>query len=494
MPDIDTWQISRFQMDDLTSDRDFAPNSEHSDSALSESESMDPDRMDSEPSEATIVYAAGRSLILRNYATSTLAEPWVWIAGGTFVFLVAWLFPPKLYEQYFGDSSRMFLDLRMFGFSVGCIALTVCGLWCGFGGSLRYVKGRVIAGTNLQHASVTRISLLLLMILCNCLSAAIFVHHGGINAISASLRGEAVLNRGMREIVESSGGSSWVALLMMPSLFAPLAFQMFRSDRKAKWTRILIVVFFLTFVGAAVMASRRNLLARPLFGIVLVYLVWPSSPRMSQERAIYVLGGAAIVMLTAFMLLAGLRSKFSDPVKLAVEPIRYLVTPYNTQAMMQSEEIVLPGAHKGYYWTEWIWQFPGISGLLNLESRRAKLFGEKSPTGVWERGPIFEANGIKASTAIPAFASSWHDFGWLGMLPFFLVGALGAWSWRGFLNGSAGHLILYQTIAYSFLEWRANLLFPSILTDYAFVLVLLIYFGLLLEDQGARPHVSMRSA
>jgi hypothetical protein len=488
---LDTWQISHIRRGDLTSEREYpglGPDPEFLESELLESEffkaeELDPEAIDTDPSEANIVYALSHGLILKNSGTSVLAGPLVWIAAGTFVFLVAWLFPPKLYEEMFGVSSRMFLDIKTLGFSFGCIAMTVCGLWCGLGGKLHVATGRIMAGTSLQNASVTRMSFLLLMILCNCLSVLLFVRFGGLSAITASLRGDEVLNHGMREMVESSGGSSWVAILMMPSLFVPLAFQMFRSDPKAKWTRTLIIVFFLTFVAAAILTSRRNLLSRPIFGVLLVYLVWPTSRRMTRQQAISILGGAGVFVLAAFLVLAGLRKEFSDPRKLAAEPIRYLITPYNTQAMIQNQEINLPGAHKGYYWTEWIWHFPGISGLLKFESFREGLLGEKAPTGVWERGPILESHGITNSTAIPAFASSWHDFGWLGVCPFFFVGAIGGWSWRGFLRGSAGHLILYQIIAYSFLEWRANLLFPSLLSDYAIIMMITLQCGLFLEGR-----------
>lgn len=305
--------------------------------------------------------------ILGNKSTALLAHPLMWIAAGTLVFLTAWLFPSSLYAQFFHTESRVFLDVRSFLFSDACVLLTCIGLWVGVGGRFFDLPLRFVAGTDLDEAPTTRISLLLLMIAANITSVALFFRAGGIAAVIASLKGETLLNVGLLDVVQNSGGMLWIAALMAPAAFLPLAYQLYRRQLCAAWTRLLVIVFFGTYVVAALLASRRSLFAGPLLGLLIVYLVWPSRRGLTQIRAISVCAIAAVIVVVLFLSLGAIRRGWNGPQDVVSEPLRYLITPYNTQALMIHGELVLPRASKGYYWTEWIWKFPLLDNLLHLE-------------------------------------------------------------------------------------------------------------------------------
>ena len=422
--------------------------------------------------------------ILGNKSTALLAHPLIWIAAGTSVFLTAWLFPSSLYAQFFQTESRVFLDLTSFLYSGACVLLTCVGLWVGLGGRFFDFPMRFTAGTDLNEAPTTRISLLLLMIAANITSVALFFRAGGISAVIASLRGETLLNVGLLEVVENSGGMLWIAALMAPAAFLPLAYQLYRSQPNAAWTRLLVIIFFATYAVAALLASRRSLFASPMLGLLLVYLVWPSRRGLTQIRAISVCAIAAIIVLMLFLSLGAIRRGWTGSQDVVSEPLRYLITPYNTQALMIHGELVLPGASKGYYWTEWIWKFPVLDNLLHLEELRSQFLGEKGLHGVNERHGVLKSQGVKTVTSLPAFACSFFDFNWFGPLPFFLTGWIAGVSWQGFLRGYSCQLLLFPLIAYSFVEWRCNLLFPSLHSDYVLLLMCVIKLGLFLETRS----------
>lgn len=425
-----------------------------------------------------------RGFIFANRSTALLAHPLMWIAAGTLVFLVAWFFPPSLYSEFYGEESRVFFDLKTLVFSACCIACTCAGVWLGMTGRFFDAVPRVTAGTDLMQTPVTRIGLLLLMIAANLTSIALYVRVGGLAALLASLRGQSTLNKELIDVVENSGGMLWIAALMGPSAFVPLAYQLFRSQPNSVWTRRLVVLFFVTYVVAALLASRRSLFAAPMLGLLIVYLAWPSHRGLTRLRAISVCLFAATIILVLFLGLGAIRRGWQGPQDIVSEPLRYLITPYNTQALMINGELSLPGALKGYYWTEWIWKFPLVDNILHLEENREKFLGERALHGAQERYGVLKSQGVSTATSLPAFACSYFDFGWLGPLPFFFTGWIAGFSWRGFLKGSSCQILLFPVIAYSFVEWRSNLLFPSLTSDYVLMLIAVIKLSLFFELKG----------
>lgn len=422
--------------------------------------------------------------VMANPQTAILAHPVLWMMAGALVYLTAFFFPPKLFENLFAMESSMFLDLRSAAFTGSCIAILLAGVWCGLGGTLNAGAPRMLVGTELDETPLTANGLLLMFTMANLASCAIFVRAGGIGVIRAALQGSETLDRGMREMIDQAGGQLWMTAIVLSSIFAPAGYQMARSVRRHPWTRTLYVLFIITYVIAALLASRRNYIARPLFGVLLAWLVWPPVRGFTRRSALMTMGGAAVLMLAVFTGFGILRRGLSETSEALSEVIRYLLTPYNTQSLIMNDPEQIPGHGTGYYWTEWLWQFPVISDIFDLDALRDYFLGDKAPTGFRERAPILTGLGIDTGTAMPAFLLSWIDLGWFGLLPFFVVGVICARCWKGFLRGSSISIILYPTIAYSFAEWRANLLFPSVMTSYALIIVAMILVGRVLERRA----------
>ncbi len=456
------------------------PANDSRDDTLHPDDAPHPDDAQSETNDIEL-HIVSSSPVACNPATAVLAHPLVWMAAGTTVFFAAWTFPPGLYAHLFATSSAMHFDLKSFGFTMSCIAVLLAGIWCGLGGSFRTGPPRLLVGTDLDQTPWTGNGLLVLLTLGNLASCVIFIRAGGLGVIRAALQGQEALDRGMRDMIDESGGQLWLTAIVLSSVFAPAGYQMYRSMHRHPVTRPLFILFILTYVIAALLGSRRNYIARPLFGILLVWLVWPPVRQMTRRKALLAVAGAGVLMFFVFAGFSILRRGLDGTSDVLIDAARYLFTPYNTQSLIVHDVVRMPGAGTAYYWTEWLWHFPLISDVFELAELRAEFFGEKALTGFRERSPILVDQGIETGTAIPAFACSWVDLGWYGVLPFFIVGLVCASCWKGFLRGAAVSLILYPAIAYSFVEWRANLTFPSVMTSYALIVVGIIVVGRFLE-------------
>lgn len=408
-----------------------------------------------------------------NPSTATLTHPGYAIAVGTAVFLAAWFFPPALYEQLIGERNYMHLDIRMFAFNAGCILLTIFGVLIGMRGTASPPRVERVASTTLDPYRSTSMSLLVLLIVSNLVSLGIFASLGGVSSIQLALRGDQLFQAQQREMIELAGGRIWLTALMLPSICAPLMYQMYRSQNTSGNFKLLFYIFAATYIISVFFSTRRNYISRPLFGCLLIYLAWPSR-RMTLTGALTRIGLAVLFVLGAFLAFTLVRIGLDSSDRAVSEILRYLIAPYNTEALLIQGGLNLPGQHTGFYWTNWLWEFPLIDDLFSLEELRLTLLGPPSPHGALERGPILAHHGIYSGTAFPAFLCSYADFGWLGIVPFFFVGWISSVFWKSFLGGTVAGMLFYPAVAYSFVEWRANLLFPGDTMGYTLFVFFLI--------------------
>jgi len=309
-------------------------------------------------------------------------------------------------------------------------------------------------------------------------SIAILSRSGAVNAFGTAISSEGQgIRGGIRQDADDGESLGWETLMVPVSFAMPLVYFCVRSSDMRSRNRHLFYVLVAMYILVAIITTKRNYLVRPGFGCLLIFMAWPSVKRFSFDKGILVSASAVLTCLLMFVSLAFVRFGPDGVNSSASEIGRYLITPYNTAALIINDVLRMPGSGSGYYWTQFIWQFPVVSELLDLPTVRAEFFGDKPLHGALERGPLLKSYGITTGTAIPAFACSYIDFGWLGILPFFVSGVLCGFAWRSFLLGRLIGLCFYPVIAYSFLEWRANLLFPpSTLGFFMVVYFTLVFF------------------
>lgn len=235
-------------------------------------------------------------------------------------------------------------------------------------------------------------------------------------------------------------------------------------------SRWLFYLFLASYALILLTIMKRNFVARPIFGCLLVYLTWPTIRSLTTASALKKVATAGLAMIVVFLAFSALRrNRFSEKFSSSQDVIRYLVTPYNSQSLLMQGDLKIDGQNTGYYWTMWLWTFPIAEQLIDLEKYREGMFGPKPPFGAEERLNFLIGQGITTVTSFSAFASSYFDLGWLGIFPFFGLGLLGGLLWKSFLENRLVGMMFYPPLAYALLELRANILFPSAITNYALI-------------------------
>jgi oligosaccharide repeat unit polymerase len=388
------------------------------------------------------------------------------LAAATFgfgIFLVAWIFPPRLYTDLVGDDCHTFLDPAVMSFNLSCLAAVVAGMYVGSSGTIfRTTVPRTKIPIFLR-CPITIQSLMFTLILVNVIALLLFVRRFGLAAVNAVLQGSRSylyeLNMSAGEVTEEP----WKVLLFVGAVTIPATWHFARSY--GRFSRVWWLFWFViaSYLPIASLTAKRGFLSLPLFGVLMFHLAWTTNERPpSRLKSAMVIGGTGVVMLMMFLALASIRNGIEGFEKNASEILRYAVGPYNTETLIVNEELSFPGEGKGYFWTHWVWTFPVATKILPLDELRKQVMGSRTAMGPQERRPLLNDEfGISASTCIPAFGCSFVDFGWFGAIPFFFVGALCAVFWRMFLAQQVTGLLFYPLVAYSFVQWSGDFVFPS---------------------------------
>jgi hypothetical protein len=412
-----------------------------------------------------------------NASSARLAHPYFWVFIGTAIFLMAWVFPPGLYQQWFGDTNYLFLNSRVALFNFACIGVTILGIWLGSGGKWLTSRTQHVAESALRDYPISTNVILSIFSFINCLSILSFIRVGGLSAWRSIITGSSNnIVYEMKNASDFAENTPWIMLAGYSSVMAPLVYQIYRGSPSGSWTRKFCLIYAFTFFFACMTTIKRNFIARPLLAILIVFLVWPGRRNFRFGRAVMITALSGLVLVGVFVGLKMVRATtVSDRFSGAQEIARYLFTPYNTEAAILDGRMTIEGAGQGYFWTEWLWKFPLIHHVVDIDEIRGRLFGQEMVLKTMtERLEALRFRGITTVTSMPAFAGSYLDFGWYGVIPFFIVGIMGGWLWVRFCQGTVVGILFFPILVYSFFEWRANILFPSALTNNALIALAII--------------------
>ncbi|MEZ6062246.1 MAG: hypothetical protein R3C19_18045 [Planctomycetaceae bacterium] len=429
--------------------------------------------------------------LLVNDETLRLAHPWPLLLAGMCIFLSGVFFPPQAYTQLLGDQCHMFLDAKLITFNLASVAMILAGIYVA-GCTSAFGPPPQTSSENVYRPYPWTVGgFLVVLILMNLVSVYLFYRVGGIGSLLAALRGQVLFMTEMTKMKGTAGGEPWKAVLNVSSIALPAAWQCSRSFSRHSLIRVLLIVCILTYIPAALLTAKRNFLTRPLLGALLVYLVWPLARRkVSGRQALMTCLLLGVLVVVAFLGMSALRKGISGTTEATAEVIRYVIGPYNTEALIVNDEMEVPGSRKGFYWTRWFWEFPVADQYFELDRLRDRVLGEKAPYGTEERAPVLRKHGLTVTTAMPGFASTYVDFGWLGICAYFFVGLAAGGLWKSFLAQQPAGLLFYPVAAYSFVDCRANLIFPSIFTSYCLLVYVVMKFSMTFEGIATRNRSS----
>lgn len=419
-----------------------------------------------------------------------LVSPIVMSSLGMATYLFAFLFPPSLFERIVGEKSYVFLDFRTFLFNGACFACVLFGIYIAI-----FFRKRAMgdAGEEGEHGDgqtapevgtfppMSRLAMVILLVtstLCGMLSMAMTAKNVGIGNLASSM-----LSGGYRALVRQQLESETLGLgsltpLMLPAFGLALMFAGALTHRKWSWAMMLFGITLLAFLFPVALFARRTFLLKPLFGMVLVGILF-ASYRMKRVVPLILFVGLSfmVLVLVVFSIFSMVRMETVTVEQQVNDFTRYVVTSYNNESMFIQGKMEWDGEGNGYYWTQFIWSFPFISNLVDLDNVREKYFGIRAPYGHSERMKILKQHGVKSSTNITAFGSSYIDFGVLGCLPFIITGFVLQLSFASFVRNRLFGMVLFPYTAWAVLDWRGNLSFPG--TNFGYALILLgICWGL----------------
>ncbi len=419
---------------------------------------------------------------------SALTQPLTFVAVGTAIFLCAWGFPPTLYSRLFNEANRVFLDLPTLAFVASCILATILGISISGGTQLGRIADVYRPLSSWERSRVTVVGALFGCTLLNLLALYAIYRTGVLNAfVQALTTGSIRLIQQQRELLGDDENPVWITLLTPCSLMIPMIYHRVRQFSRRDWRLWLFVLMICVYVLAALLSAKRNIMVRPLFGCMCVYLMYPAVKGFKQFSLRNGLGFAgllAVLVLALFIGLAYVRNGAASERESTTEILRYLICPYNTAAAIIDGELVFPGMGTGSYWSQFLWKMPGTGDRLS--NLRQSWLGPPAPMGDQQRIEYLSEIGIRSGTAITAFGAAFVDFGWFGPITFLVAGIFAGLAWRSMRMGGIFGLCFYSAVAYSFVEWRANLLFPTPYFATHIAIGVLAWLGCLLEKRGAQ--------
>jgi hypothetical protein len=226
-----------------------------------------------------------------------------------------------------------------------------------------------------------------------------------------------------------------------------------------------------------------------IYFLHLTYLGKLSFGRFFRRSLIFVLFGVAYFMVIQITRYVGQDVQASQLVTAKI--IGYYAGSYNRLTSIMSGWLSLPGHHHGYYWMQWLWEFPVLSDLLGLRNIAESLFLTLPVSGASERSPYISAAGLNGSiTSITIFAHAFIDFGWFGWLAFLPYGILAGFLWNRFLIGNIWGICLYPYLTWTIVEWRGyiEITRPSMPIAFLIPILLIWMVKLLSSPRGSLPH------
>lgn len=396
------------------------------------------------------------------------------------------LFPRSYYEHVIGEQSYIYHNPR----AALYIALCAAAFLIGFAFH-KYVLAAYFGRGRRQEQLPDRYlysSLLLVIALCivfiavNTYSLVILFNTIPLTTIITSLLGSissTTLRLSVTDtLTDANIGLALICSVALVPWLTLVAIKMSSARRTPLGSLVitLISVLLVLIVLNALFIQSRSQLLYPVFA---AFIVW-CAVRIDQDRlklrtllpvGLAVFGFAAGYFALVAITRRGLSEGALSPV--AEQLVGYFVGSYNRFAAILDNVLVLP-SKGGYYWTQWIWEMPLVSGLLNLEAVAVSLFGAVGVSQFEEVAPYVSGAGLYPSlTSLTIFSHTFIDFGWLGFAPFIIYGFVSRVAWVAFQKGSAWAVIAYPYVLWSIVEWRGyiEITRPSGLNTLIFVAV-----------------------
>ena len=273
------------------------------------------------------------------------------------IFAVAVLMPPSWYETILQEQNHVFLDWRAIVFTVSCVAFFFLGYRWAIRrqGELRPTTESLESRWPIQ---LTDFALLGLLSTLHLVSLAILFKGGGLAMFRTWISGEASYGE-FAKLQSDQSGVNALSMLHLSAFYLAWPFWLFLPRPDARLFRLCFAVFLFTFLLAGLPLGKRS------------FLFTAGNYHVSHLRVASLLPRGTSIGSSRKVCHCGLRiwsvcvsgrryfQKGSDSIDdFTWELTRYLINPYNQQAMLLDGTLSFSGSGTGYFWTQWFWEFP----------------------------------------------------------------------------------------------------------------------------------------
>jgi hypothetical protein len=368
------------------------------------------------------------------------------------VFLLAWIFPPKIYSYYIQEPDLIFLDLKSLLFFALCVIFFLLGSGL--------VNKWFPHKTATQHSSRTRILSPAAFILFPLITAIGFTiasciliikEYPLVIAALLSQNGSAIKNSDLALNLPFGRASTILMGILWWAHWRYLQLEMRRSSR-------VLVKFFLSFGALSVIAvailklSRNDLMLIFAGTIILLGVQRGGRGNLSSRRLVVYAISACAGIVALFLLVSHIRGV--SPNGFIRDMMGYTIASYNRLAAIVHDQLRYKYSGNGLY----LFSFAAFNEKLNYLIPIRELFQWPGFLEWWQsefvsvRNSGFNGNFIWAGT----FGYLFADIGWFAPLMLFVYGVATGWAWRAIKRSGTFGLVMYPWFGFSALLWFAT--------------------------------------
>ncbi len=386
---------------------------------------------------------------VQSWATRNLVSPYGLAAFSYCIFLVAFVFPPKVYTEYIGEPNLIFLNLTTLVFYTVCVGAFLLGVY-----AVRYLGSYAPPDTLLRISARHPFFYLAAPLLMSSVLCVVF-----LAKLGGHIDFVALLSSGQGEMVKAAMGGdtegNWASALTL--LTVVLWWAAFRGHQLQLrgFQKLIFQVSFLVGAGVdlitCVATVDRTTLMPLIAGLLVIYLFFKTrEEKVSTGRLALIGTGSAAGLIGAFLCLAFLRGASAGKL-LVASLMGYTIVSYNRLAALVTG--VMHYAYQG----RGVYLFP----LLVRNDRINNLI----PMRDWFGWPDLLVQMESEFSAVMAaglnakynwagyFGYIYSDLGWWTPVYLLFLGVFAGFFWHRFCAAKTDGIVMYIWIAFSILFW-----------------------------------------